>query len=112
MMCLAENFGMCKWSDHDSEGLRTGGWSTLMSKCNGPKTNLVGSDAVNNWCERQTGTVAIYDCLRNNANMCEWGQWSALYNKCSLNKLPEVQPLQGSDKITNWCNKKVGGYRS
>jgi len=36
----------------------------------------------------------------------EDGGWSALYMKCKLYELPEVQTLEGSDAITQWCDSK------
>jgi len=55
-------------------------------------------------------------CLANNYSQCHWhnttsegledGGWSALYMKCKLYELPEVQPLSGIDAITQWCDSK------
>jgi len=111
MMCLAENYGMCQWDNKDTRGLPTGGWSDLVAKCN-IQTGVQGSEECTDWCMSHKGNVETYNCLRNNANMCHWGEWSALYSKCNLNTLPSVGHLSGSTDITQWCDKKVGAYMS
>jgi hypothetical protein len=77
MMCLAENYGMCQWGNDDSEGLPTGGWSDVYSKCDLymiPAVNsLSGYEECTNWCKSQKENVEILNCLRNNADMCHWG---------------------------------------
>jgi len=50
--------------------------------------------------------------------MCHWGQndfdgkntggWSALYEKCKLYQIPEVNKLSGNKECTDWCNRTVG----
>ena len=39
--------------------------------------------------------------------MCNWGEWSALYEKCKLYDIPVVNTMSGSAEITTWCNNAI-----
>ena len=100
IQCLANNYGMCKWGDKDSQGLNTGGWSEVYMKCKLyeiPAVNkLSGNKECTGWCDQQKNQVDSYRCAQDNAKMCNWGNWSALYEKCKLYQIPEVNKLSGN----------------
>lgn len=120
---------MCQW--------KAGGWSALYDKC---KLNqiqevnyLEGESDITKFCN-ETAAPEILGankyaedpilCLANNFDQCHWnnfdkrglqsGGWSEVYMKCHLYNIPEVNGLQGSEQITQWCDEqkeKVNPWR-